>query len=171
MQDVLMRWAFRGSVALVLMLPLSVGAQDAAAPAEQQAQAEASPPMDSDVAAAISAAPTEEATSAEKTDQTDQTEAAESAKSAESNESEGQVASLPSVTHERLLQGTSNATDWLMYGGNYESWRFSPLTDISRDNVKTAALDIQREPQTKHRPGPKPQLRQEAPAPNLHRNR
>lgn len=42
---------------------------------------------------------------------------------------------------------------------------------ISRDNVKTAALDIQREPQTKHRPGPQPQLRQETPAPNLQRNR
>ena len=42
---------------------------------------------------------------------------------------------------------------------------------ISRDNVKTAALDIQREPQTKHRPGPQPQLRQEAPTPNLQHNR
>lgn len=42
---------------------------------------------------------------------------------------------------------------------------------ISRDNVKTAALDIQREPQTKHRPGPQPQLRHETPAPNLQRNR
>lgn len=42
---------------------------------------------------------------------------------------------------------------------------------ISRDNVKTAALDIQREPQTKHRPELQPQLRQETPAPNLQRNR
>lgn len=42
---------------------------------------------------------------------------------------------------------------------------------ISRDNVKTAALDIQREPQTKHRSGTQPQLRQETPAPNLQRNR
>ena len=44
--------------------------------------------------------------------------------------------SLPSVTSERLLQGTTNVSDWLMYGGNYESWRFSPLTDIDRHNVK-----------------------------------
>lgn len=43
---------------------------------------------------------------------------------------------LPPVTHERLLQGTQNAADWLMYGGNYEGWRFSPLDDIARDNVK-----------------------------------
>lgn len=43
---------------------------------------------------------------------------------------------LPPVTHERLLKGTQNAADWLMYGGNYEGWRFSPLDDIDRDNVK-----------------------------------
>lgn len=42
---------------------------------------------------------------------------------------------------------------------------------ISRDNVKTAALDIQREPQTKHRPIPQPELRQGTHAPNLQRNR
>ena len=38
---------------------------------------------------------------------------------------------------------------------------------ISRNNVKTAALDIQRN----HQPEPRPQLRQETPAPNLQRNR
>jgi alcohol dehydrogenase (cytochrome c) len=43
---------------------------------------------------------------------------------------------LRPVTSERLLKGTTNAADWLMYGGNYEGWRFSPLTDINRKNVK-----------------------------------
>ncbi len=43
---------------------------------------------------------------------------------------------LPPITHERLLQGTQQAADWLMFGGNYEGWRFSPLDDINRDTVK-----------------------------------
>lgn len=43
---------------------------------------------------------------------------------------------LQPVTHERLVKGTANYADWLMYGGNYEGWRFSPLTDIDRQNVK-----------------------------------
>lgn len=43
---------------------------------------------------------------------------------------------LEPVTHERLLKGTTNYSDWLMYGGNYQGWRFSPLTDIDRQNVK-----------------------------------
>ena len=191
MQDVLTRWILRGScvgVALTLMLPLSVGAQETAAPAEQQAQAEASPPADADAAAiipvtpaaaapAVEPAPTEanqavveaaaepapavepapgeasqttaEAVAAPPTEASQVVAEAAPAAAAEAEEAdedddadeagqsnESQAASLPSVTHERLLQGTSNAADWLMYGGNYESWRFSPLTDISRDNVK-----------------------------------
>ena len=124
MQDVLMRWVWRGSMTLALLLPFGAYAQDAAAPAEQQAQAEASPPTDSDAAAVAQAVPAEAAPA----DQADQAESAES--------HENQVASLPSVTNERLLKGTSNYANWLMYGGNYESWRFSPLTDIDRQNVK-----------------------------------
>lgn len=49
----------------------------------------------------------------------------------------------------------------------YTNSRLELPAAISRDNVKTAALDIQREPQTKHRP----ELRHETPAPNLQRNR
>ena len=41
---------------------------------------------------------------------------------------------LQPVTQERLLQEPAN--DWLMYGGNYAGWRFSPLKDIDRQNVK-----------------------------------
>lgn len=44
--------------------------------------------------------------------------------------------SLQPVTYDRLLKGTTNYADWLSYYGNYEGWRFSPLTDIDRQNVK-----------------------------------
>ena len=43
---------------------------------------------------------------------------------------------LKPVTPARLLNGTTDPSAWLMYGGNYQSWRFSPLTDINRENVK-----------------------------------
>jgi alcohol dehydrogenase (cytochrome c) len=43
---------------------------------------------------------------------------------------------LKPVTAERLLKGTSDPANWLQYGGNYEGWRFSPLTDVNRQNVK-----------------------------------
>ena len=44
--------------------------------------------------------------------------------------------SLKPVTAERLLKGTDETSSWLMYGGNYENWRFSPLKDVDRKNVK-----------------------------------
>ncbi len=40
------------------------------------------------------------------------------------------------ITQDHLLKGTDDPAYWLMYGGNYAGWRFSPLTDINRDNVK-----------------------------------
>ena len=43
------------------------------------------------------------------------------------------------VSTERLLQGTENSSDWLMYGGNYGNWRFSPLDDVNKDNVSGLA--------------------------------
>lgn len=43
---------------------------------------------------------------------------------------------LTPVTQERLLKGTDDSSSWLMYGGNYQNWRFSPLKDINRQNVK-----------------------------------
>lgn len=46
------------------------------------------------------------------------------------------IYNLKPVTQERLLKGTEDTTAWLMYGGNYQSWRFSPLKDINRKNVK-----------------------------------
>ncbi|TMA57863.1 MAG: PQQ-dependent dehydrogenase, methanol/ethanol family [Deltaproteobacteria bacterium] len=43
---------------------------------------------------------------------------------------------LKPVTSERLLKGTNDPSAWLMYGGNYQSWRFSPLKDLNRQNIK-----------------------------------
>ena len=42
---------------------------------------------------------------------------------------------LAPVSNERLSQGTEDPSAWLMYGGNFENWRYSPLTTINRDNV------------------------------------
>ena len=169
MQDVLMRWVWGGSrivMALALMLPLSVCAQETVALAEQQPQAEARLSDDTDAAVAATpaakpapaeanqvateAAPTANAEAASTEARTElyalveHAEAEEVDEDGESDEAgksdESQVTGLPSVTHERLLQGTSNTADWLMYGGNYESWRFSPLTEIDRHNVKSCRL-------------------------------
>ncbi len=160
-----MRWVWGGSrivMALALMLPLSVCAPETVALAEQQPQAEARLSDDTDAAVAATpaakpapaeanqvateAAPTANAEAASTEARTElyplveHAEAEEVDEDGESDEAgksdESQVTGLPSVTHERLLQGTSNAADWLMYGGNYESWRFSPLTEIDRHNVK-----------------------------------
>jgi len=43
---------------------------------------------------------------------------------------------LKPVTQARLLKGTDDSSAWLMYGGNYQNWRFSPLKDVNRQNVK-----------------------------------
>jgi alcohol dehydrogenase (cytochrome c) len=48
------------------------------------------------------------------------------------------AADPPPVTAARLVAGNTKleaAADWLSYGGSYANWRYSPLTDISRDNV------------------------------------
>jgi len=39
------------------------------------------------------------------------------------------------VTYEQLLHADSTPQDWLMYGGDYSSQRFSRLTQINRVNV------------------------------------
>ncbi|HLH74009.1 MAG TPA: PQQ-binding-like beta-propeller repeat protein, partial [Chloroflexota bacterium] len=40
------------------------------------------------------------------------------------------------VTYDQLLHADDTPQDWLMYGGDYKSQRFSRLTQINRDNVK-----------------------------------
>ncbi len=52
------------------------------------------------------------------------------------NKKNGSSANLKPVTQERLLKGTDDTANWLMYGGNYLNWRFSPLKDVNRQNVK-----------------------------------
>ncbi len=39
------------------------------------------------------------------------------------------------VTPDKLLGGTGDTAQWLMYGGDYNNWRFSPLKDIDRSNA------------------------------------
>ncbi len=52
------------------------------------------------------------------------------------------AADPPPVTPARLAAGNSSAeasADWLTYGGTYANWRYSPLADITRDNVAKLA--------------------------------
>ena len=45
------------------------------------------------------------------------------------------VAPVPPVTAERLHKGTADTSGWYLYGGTYDNLRYSPLADITRDNV------------------------------------
>ena len=47
---------------------------------------------------------------------------------------------LKPVTQERLLKGTEDPSAWLMYGGDYNSWRYSALKDINKKNVQKLAV-------------------------------
>ena len=40
------------------------------------------------------------------------------------------------VTYERLLNPSKNSGDWITYSGTYAGWRYSPLDQIQRDNVR-----------------------------------
>lgn len=46
-----------------------------------------------------------------------------------------QTAIAGDVSDEDLLNASSNAGEWLMYGRNYHSERYSPLVKITKDNV------------------------------------
>ncbi len=50
----------------------------------------------------------------------------------------GQVKNYVPVTDEALRN--PNASDWLMGRGNYQSWSYSPLTQITAENVKRLQL-------------------------------
>src|SRR6266508_3004762 len=39
------------------------------------------------------------------------------------------------IPYERIARADSEPSDWLTYSGNYQSHRFSPLTQINRENV------------------------------------
>lgn len=52
------------------------------------------------------------------------------------------AADPPPVTPARLAAGNTSVdagADWLIYGGSYANWRYSPLADIKRDNVAKLA--------------------------------
>ena len=40
------------------------------------------------------------------------------------------------VPYQRLVQAASTPNDWLTYSGNYNSQRYSALTQINKQNVK-----------------------------------
>lgn len=44
------------------------------------------------------------------------------------------------VTYERILHADREPQNWLTYGGNYSSQRYSLLTQLTRDNVKNLGL-------------------------------
>ena len=45
-----------------------------------------------------------------------------------------------SVTYDRLLNSAKEPHNWLTYGGDYFSQRYSPLTQITPANVKSLSL-------------------------------
>ena len=47
---------------------------------------------------------------------------------------------LAQVTYDRLLHADREPQNWLTYSGDYASNRYSPLTQINRDNVKNLQL-------------------------------
>jgi len=44
------------------------------------------------------------------------------------------------VTYDRILHAADHPEDWLTYGGNYASQRFSPLKQINKENVNSLKL-------------------------------
>jgi alcohol dehydrogenase (cytochrome c) len=50
------------------------------------------------------------------------------------------TAPVKSTTHERIVNAEREPQNWLTYGGNYSSHRFSPLDKITRDNVGQLTL-------------------------------
>src|ERR1700722_304690 len=40
------------------------------------------------------------------------------------------------VTPESLINAAAEPQNWLTYGGTYNAWRYSALTQINRDNVR-----------------------------------
>jgi len=47
------------------------------------------------------------------------------------------------VTYERLLHADQEPTNWLMYYGNYQGWRYSPLQQINTTNVQRLVVKWQ----------------------------
>jgi alcohol dehydrogenase (cytochrome c) len=52
----------------------------------------------------------------------------------------GLKSAAQNVTYDEILHAASHPDDWLTYGGNYASQRFSELKQINKDNVNTLKL-------------------------------
>jgi len=50
---------------------------------------------------------------------------------------QGPPAGEPGVSYEQLLHADATPQDWLMYGGDYSSQRYSRLMQINRENVRS----------------------------------
>jgi alcohol dehydrogenase (cytochrome c) len=50
------------------------------------------------------------------------------------------AASPTDVTYDRLLHADREPHNWLSYSGSYAGQRYSPLTQITRSNVKNLQL-------------------------------
>ena len=54
------------------------------------------------------------------------------------------------LTYERLLKADQDPGNWLTYSGNYRSWRYSPLTQMTRENARKLKLKWVYQMQTTH---------------------
>src|SRR5579885_2191113 len=44
------------------------------------------------------------------------------------------------ISYQRLLQSASEPQNWLTYSGSYKGWRYSPLSQVNRQNVASLKL-------------------------------
>ncbi|MCH8295691.1 PQQ-dependent dehydrogenase, methanol/ethanol family [Candidatus Poribacteria bacterium] len=56
--------------------------------------------------------------------------------SADAQETKTTTPQVPLVTEQMLLEAQDDVNNWLMYGRDYRSWRYSPLEQINTQNVK-----------------------------------
>ena len=49
------------------------------------------------------------------------------------------IASAETVDSRRLIEAAKEPQNWLIYSGTYDAWRYSPLDQINRENVKRLA--------------------------------
>src|SRR5262249_52779455 len=54
------------------------------------------------------------------------------------------------LSYERLLKADQDPGNWLTYSGSYRSWRYSPLKEITRENVRKLKLKWVYQMQTTH---------------------
>src|SRR6185295_18215552 len=55
------------------------------------------------------------------------------------------------VTYQRLLQPSKEPHNWLTYSGSYQSWRYSALDQINRENVAALRVAWVKQMPTSHR--------------------